>query len=76
MWGLNNSVKYVVTNRKTEKEHSNFLHQHACQSEGNALYFHGGEGAGHSFASTRDIDLHREEGRSYWEEDFESPPSK
>ncbi|KAF3855008.1 hypothetical protein F7725_023063 [Dissostichus mawsoni] len=47
----------------------------ACQSEGNALYFHGGEGVGHSFASTKDIDLHREEGRSYWEEDFESPPS-
>lgn len=49
--------------------------KHACQSEGNALYFHGGEAAGHSFASTKDIDLHREEGRSYWEEDFESPPS-
>uniref|UniRef100_A0A3Q2U7U2 Reelin n=1 Tax=Fundulus heteroclitus TaxID=8078 RepID=A0A3Q2U7U2_FUNHE len=48
--------------------------KHACQSEGNALYFHGGEGVAHSFASTRDIDLHREEGRSYWEEDFESPP--
>lgn len=52
------------------------LTQHACQSEGNALYFHGGEGVGHNFATTRDIDLHREEGRSYWEEDFESPPSK
>ncbi|XP_071271970.1 reelin-like [Salvelinus alpinus] len=51
--------------------------KHACQSEGNALYFHGNteEGVGHSFASTRDIDLHREEGRSYWEEDFESPPT-
>ncbi|MED6232504.1 hypothetical protein ATANTOWER_031377, partial [Ataeniobius toweri] len=48
--------------------------KHACQSEGNALYFHGGEGAAHSLASTRDIDLHREEGRSYWEEDFETPP--
>uniref|UniRef100_A0A3P9PRW9 Reelin n=1 Tax=Poecilia reticulata TaxID=8081 RepID=A0A3P9PRW9_POERE len=48
--------------------------KHACQSEGNALYFHGGEGVGRSFASTRDIDLHREEGRSYWEEDFETPP--
>uniref|UniRef100_A0A3Q2DRU9 Reelin n=1 Tax=Cyprinodon variegatus TaxID=28743 RepID=A0A3Q2DRU9_CYPVA len=48
--------------------------KHACQSDGNALYFHGGEGVAHSFASTRDIDLHREEGRSYWEEDFESPP--
>ncbi|XP_064814078.1 reelin-like, partial [Oncorhynchus masou masou] len=52
--------------------------KHACQSEGNALYFHGNneEGVGHSFASTRDIDLHREEGRSYWEEDFESTPTK
>lgn len=50
--------------------------QHACQSEGNTLYFHGGEGVGQSFASTRDIDLHREEGRSYWEEDFESLPLK
>lgn len=50
--------------------------QHACQSEGNAMYFHGGEETGHSFATTRDIDLHREEGRSYWEEDFESPPLK
>ena len=50
--------------------------QHSCQSEGNALYFHGGEGLGHTFASTRDIDLHREEGRSYWEEDFESAPLK
>lgn len=40
------------------------------------MYFHGGEETGHSFASTRDIDLHREEGRSYWEEDFESPPLK
>ncbi|KAJ8391092.1 hypothetical protein AAFF_G00097130 [Aldrovandia affinis] len=49
--------------------------KHACQSEGNALYFHGNEATGHSFASTRDIDLHREEGRSYWEEEFESPPS-
>uniref|UniRef100_A0A8B9J9J5 Reelin n=1 Tax=Astyanax mexicanus TaxID=7994 RepID=A0A8B9J9J5_ASTMX len=48
--------------------------KHACQSDGNSLYFHGGEGVGHSFASTRDIDLHREEGQSYWEEDFESPP--
>uniref|UniRef100_A0A3B3X817 Reelin n=1 Tax=Poecilia mexicana TaxID=48701 RepID=A0A3B3X817_9TELE len=48
--------------------------KHACQSEGNALYFHGGEGVGRSFSSTRDIDLHREEGRSYWEEDFETPP--
>ncbi|XDV29817.1 hypothetical protein PO909_032854, partial [Leuciscus waleckii] len=47
--------------------------KHACQSEGNSLYFHGGEGLEHSFASTRDVDLHREEGRSYWEEDFESP---
>lgn len=50
--------------------------QHACQSEGNALYFHGGEAVGHSFASTKDVDLHREEGRSYWEEDFESSPPK
>ncbi|XP_077424138.1 reelin isoform X2 [Vanacampus margaritifer] len=49
--------------------------KHACQSEGNSLYFHGGEAVGHNFASSRDIDLHREEGRSYWEEDFESPPS-
>lgn len=40
------------------------------------MYFHGGEETGHSFATTRDIDLHREEGRSYWEEDFESPPLK
>lgn len=39
------------------------------------MYFHGGEGLEHSFASTRDVDLHREEGRSYWEEDFESPLS-
>ncbi|XP_072551813.1 reelin-like isoform X2 [Salminus brasiliensis] len=47
--------------------------KHACQSDGNSLYFHGGEAVGHSFASTRGIDLHREEGQSYWEEDFESP---
>ncbi|XP_064807239.1 reelin-like isoform X2 [Oncorhynchus masou masou] len=49
----------------------------ACQSEGNTLYFHGNneEGVGHTFASTRDIDLHREEGQSYWEEDFESLPT-
>lgn len=39
------------------------------------MYFHGGEGAGHSFASSRDVDLHREEGRTYWEEEFESPPA-
>uniref|UniRef100_H3DF31 Reelin n=1 Tax=Tetraodon nigroviridis TaxID=99883 RepID=H3DF31_TETNG len=49
--------------------------KHACQSEGNTLYFHGSETVAQSFASTRDIDLHREEGRSYWEEDFESLPS-
>ncbi|TRY95474.1 hypothetical protein DNTS_000445 [Danionella cerebrum] len=49
--------------------------KHACQSEGNALYFHGGEGSEYSFASTRDVDLHREEGISYWEEDFEMLPS-
>lgn len=52
------------------------LRQHACQSEGNALYFHGGDGVTQNFASTRDVDLHREEGRSYWEEDFESSPAK
>lgn len=39
------------------------------------MYFHGGEEIEHSFASTRDVDLHREEGRSYWEEDFENPLS-
>uniref|UniRef100_W5NEI9 Reelin n=1 Tax=Lepisosteus oculatus TaxID=7918 RepID=W5NEI9_LEPOC len=49
--------------------------KHACQSEGNALYFHGAEGTGISFASTRDIDLHRQEGQSYWEEEFESLPT-
>uniref|UniRef100_A0A8C9VAA0 Reelin n=1 Tax=Scleropages formosus TaxID=113540 RepID=A0A8C9VAA0_SCLFO len=51
---------------------------HMCKngwSEGNALYFRGSEVTWHSFASTRDIDLHREEGRSYWEEEFETPPT-
>ncbi|MGH0173041.1 UNVERIFIED_CONTAM: hypothetical protein FKN15_001931 [Acipenser sinensis] len=49
--------------------------KHACQSEGNAMYFHGTEVAGFSFASTRDVDLSREEGQSTWGEGFESPPA-
>ncbi|MGH0181443.1 UNVERIFIED_CONTAM: hypothetical protein FKN15_006636 [Acipenser sinensis] len=49
--------------------------KHACQSEGNAMYFHGMEVAGFSFASTRDVDLSREEGQSTWWEGFESPPA-
>lgn len=65
---LNVHLKHVISCVGVE--------QHACQSEGNALYFNGGEGVARSFASTRDIDLHREEGRSYWEEDFETPPLK
>ncbi|XP_068578627.1 reelin-like isoform X1 [Cebidichthys violaceus] len=87
-WGLDNVLLVNVAHRAPLMEDNldppdtaNWLFfpgatvKHACQSEGNALYFHGGEGVGHSFATTRDIDLHREEGRSYWEEDFESPPS-
>lgn len=52
-----------------------YNHQHACQSDGSSMYFHGEEGVGHSYASTRDIDLHREDGHRYWEEDFENPPN-
>ncbi|XP_039625794.1 reelin isoform X1 [Polypterus senegalus] len=48
--------------------------KHACQSEGNAMYFHGTEGSGFSFASTRDVDLSREEGHTSWREDFEASP--
>ncbi|KAK3569842.1 hypothetical protein QTP86_005857 [Hemibagrus guttatus] len=44
-------------------------------SDGSSMYFHGGKGVGHSYASTRDIDLHREEGHHYWKEDFENPPN-
>uniref|UniRef100_A0A8C2J5L3 Reelin n=1 Tax=Cyprinus carpio TaxID=7962 RepID=A0A8C2J5L3_CYPCA len=87
-WGLDNILVLNRANRPPLLEDSldpldtaNWLFfpgatvKHACQSEGNSLYFHGGEGFEHSFASTRDVDLHREEGRSYWEEDFESPLS-
>uniref|UniRef100_A0A673MWP0 Reelin n=1 Tax=Sinocyclocheilus rhinocerous TaxID=307959 RepID=A0A673MWP0_9TELE len=87
-WGLDNILVLNTANRPPLLEDSldpldtaNWLFfpgatvKHACQSEGNSLYFHGGEGFEHSFASTRDVDLHREEGRSYWEEDFESPLS-
>uniref|UniRef100_A0A3Q3J4K3 Reelin n=1 Tax=Monopterus albus TaxID=43700 RepID=A0A3Q3J4K3_MONAL len=87
-WGLDNMLLVNAAHRTPLMEDNldppdtaNWLFfpgatvKHACQSEGNALYFHGGEGVGHSFASTRDVDLHREEGRSYWEEDFEGPPS-
>uniref|UniRef100_A0A673MNI9 Reelin n=1 Tax=Sinocyclocheilus rhinocerous TaxID=307959 RepID=A0A673MNI9_9TELE len=83
-WGLDNILVLNTANRPPLLEDSldpldtaNWLFfpgatvKHACQSEGNSLYFHGGEGFEHSFASTRDVDLHREEGRSYWEEDFE-----
>ncbi|XP_041109989.1 reelin-like isoform X1 [Polyodon spathula] len=49
--------------------------KHACQSEGNAMYFHGTEVSGFSFASTRDVDLSREEEQSTWGEEFESPPA-
>ncbi|KAI1888402.1 hypothetical protein AGOR_G00184780 [Albula goreensis] len=87
-WGLDNVLLVNAAHRPPLLEDSldppdtaNWLFfpgatvKHACQSEGNALYFHGNEATGHSFASTRDVDLHREEGRSYWEEEFESPPS-
>ncbi|XP_037396021.1 reelin isoform X2 [Pygocentrus nattereri] len=87
-WGLDNVLLVNMAHKPTLLEDNldpldtaNWLFfpgatvKHACQSEGNSLYFHGGEGVGHSFASTRDIDLHREEGQSYWEENFESPPS-
>ncbi|XP_057204020.1 reelin isoform X1 [Triplophysa rosa] len=87
-WGLDNVLLVNTANRPPLLEDNldpldtaNWLFfpgatvKHACQSEGNSLYFHGGEGFEHSFASTRDVDLHREEGRSYWEEDFESPVS-
>lgn len=70
------SLKPILISTPTFLNTNILIRQHACQSEGNALYFHGGDGVSQSFASTRDIDLHREEGRSYWEEDFESSPAK
>ncbi|XP_048861285.1 reelin-like [Brienomyrus brachyistius] len=87
-WGLDNVLLVNVAHRPPLLEDnldppdtSNWLFfpgatiKHACQSEGSTLYFHGGEVAGHSFASSRDVDLHREEGRTYWEEEFEGPPA-
>lgn len=38
------------------------------------MYFHGGQGSGNYFASTRDIDLHNEEQQQYWHENFDSIP--
>ncbi|KAI4895212.1 hypothetical protein NFI96_018500 [Prochilodus magdalenae] len=87
-WGLDNILLVNMAHKPTLLEDNldppdtaNWLFfpgatvKHACQSEDNALYFHGEEGVEHNFATTRDIDLHREEGQSYWEENFESPNS-
>ncbi|XP_058243950.1 reelin isoform X2 [Hemibagrus wyckioides] len=87
-WGLDNILLVNMDHRPTLLEDNldppdtaNWIFfpgatiKHACQSDGSSMYFHGGNGVGHSYASTRDIDLHREEGHHYWEEDFESPPN-
>ncbi|XP_062860161.1 reelin [Trichomycterus rosablanca] len=86
-WGLDNILLVNMAHKPTLLEDNmdpldtaNWIFfpgatiKHACQSDGNSMYFHGGEGLGHSFASTRDIDLHNEEEQHYWQEDFESPP--
>lgn len=48
--------------------------QHSCQSDGNAIYFHGTEGSELNFATTRDIDLSSEDAQEQWAEEFESQP--
>ncbi|XP_026788519.2 reelin isoform X1 [Pangasianodon hypophthalmus] len=87
-WGLDNILLVNMAHKPTLLEDNldppdtaNWIFfpgaivKHACQSDGSSMYFNGGQGVGHSYASTRDIDLHREEGHHYWEEDFESPPN-
>uniref|UniRef100_A0A8C6XT10 Reelin n=1 Tax=Naja naja TaxID=35670 RepID=A0A8C6XT10_NAJNA len=48
--------------------------QHSCQSDGNAIYFHGTEGSELNFATTRDVDLSTEDAQEQWAEEFESQP--
>ncbi|MCI4379295.1 hypothetical protein PGIGA_G00226400 [Pangasianodon gigas] len=87
-WGLDNILLVNMAHKPTLLEDNldppdtaNWIFfpgatvKHACQSDGSSMYFNGGQGVGHSYASTRDIDLYREEGHRYWEEDFESPPN-
>lgn len=49
--------------------------QHSCQSDGNAMYFHGTEGTDFNFVTTRDIDLQTEGIVTQWVEEFESQPA-
>lgn len=51
-----------------------FYLQHSCQSDGNAIYFHGTEGSELNFATTRDVDLSTEDAQEQWAEEFESQP--
>ncbi|KAM9481369.1 reelin [Clarias gariepinus] len=87
-WGLDNILLVNMAHKPTLLEDnfdppdaSNWIFfpgatiKHACQSDGSSLYFHGGEGVGQSYASTHEIDIHREEGTHYWEENFERPPN-
>nr|XP_028602411.1 reelin isoform X5 [Podarcis muralis] len=48
--------------------------KHSCQSDGNAIYFHGTEGSELNFATTRDVDLSTEDAQEQWAEEFESQP--
>ncbi|KAL7976290.1 hypothetical protein Chor_002509 [Crotalus horridus] len=48
--------------------------KHSCQSDGNAIYFHGTEGNEFNFATTRDVDLSTEDAQEQWAEEFESQP--
>ncbi|XP_034983283.2 reelin isoform X2 [Zootoca vivipara] len=48
--------------------------KHSCQSDGNAIYFHGTEGNELNFATTRDVDLSTEDAQEQWAEEFESQP--
>ncbi|XP_077327999.1 reelin isoform X2 [Lithobates pipiens] len=49
--------------------------KHSCQSDGNAIYFHGTEGSEYNFAITRDVDLSTEDIQDQWSEEFESQPA-
>ncbi|XP_018421935.1 PREDICTED: reelin-like, partial [Nanorana parkeri] len=49
--------------------------KHSCQSDGNAIYFHGTEGSEYNFATTRDVDLSTEDIQDQWSEEFESQPA-
>ncbi|XP_043944459.1 reelin isoform X3 [Protopterus annectens] len=48
--------------------------KHSCQSDGNAIYFHGTEGSEFSFVTSRDVDLSSEDIQEQWAEEFETQP--